>query len=554
MIPNVKSIRILSLMNRTHFLNPRVTSLIIWGKLSVLISVALLLGVGAAVGRSSAYAAQVSPLLNADPACSRLAAIDFSTTQDAPFLVTSASISGEVGKGAYCRVTGYVMPEITFEIRLPLSDWNHKFILVGNGGWAWHKDGNRCIGPVARGYACIVGDAGHQTNGGLWMQGAAQPKIDWGYRATHVTTVAGKALTQDFYGDAPKLSLMLGCSTGGYQALVEAQRFPWDFAGIVALAPDIDEGDLSMRTTWAARQLIDADDQPVFSKHDLEVLHQGALHACDTLDGVRDAIIGDPQACHFDPRDVLCGDGRDPSACLSERQVAAATRIYQGPRTSSGAQISTAGPFPGSEMGWPNMLEDVKFADNYFRFALADLPRDGFPASKFDFDTDYKRLGLGGEFIDSNPDLRHFRDAGGKLIMVQGGNDVTEQAHAALDYYEMVERVSGGRQATQAFARLFLVPGMSHCSGGDGAFVIDYLTPIDEWVGEDRAPGRLVGAHVPEWVDGEGAVGYEGGMLPLPANIHATFTRPIYPYPLYARYSGHGDANDAGSFVPAERR
>ena len=522
--------------------------------LALFIFIASIFGICAPAGRSYAQVAVGETPADTSSTCSRLPTIDFTKTQDAPFLVTSASVTAQDGQAAYCRVTGYVMPEITFELRLPIANWNHKFILFGSGGWASNKVTARCRAPVERGYACIVGDAGHQTNGGLWMQAAAQTKIDWGYRATHVTALAGKALTRAFYGDAPRLSLMMGCSTGGYQALVEAQRFPWDFAGIVAIAPDIDESDLSMRTTWAARQLVGADGRPIFATHDLEILHQAALRACDMLDGVRDGIIGVPQACRFDPRKVLCSNGRNSADCLSERQVAAATRIYQGPRTSSGAPLSTAGPFPGSEMEWPNILEDVKFADNYFRFALADLPHDGFPASRFDFDQDYKRLGLGGEFISSNPDLRRFRNAGGKLLMVQGGNDVTEQAHAELDYYEMVERVSGGHQATQTYTRLFLVPGMNHCSGGDGAFVIDYLTAIDRWAGEGQAPERLVAAHVPEWVNGEGAVGYEGGMEPLGPDTHVTFTRPVYPYPLYAKYSGHGDVNDAANFVPAEQR
>ena len=197
-------------------------------------------------------------------------------------------------------------------------------------------------------------------------------------------------------------------------------------------------------------------------------------------------------------------------------------------------------------MGWPDILEDVKFADNYFRFALAESPLDGFPADKFDYDEDYKRLGLGGTFVDSNPDLRKFAQAGGKLIIVQGGNDVTEQAHAAIDYYQMVERVMGGAGPTQAFARLFVVPGMNHCSGGDGAFAIDHLAAIQAWVG-GTAPAALIGAHVPAWEDLNVAV--REGLTAPPPGTTVTFTRPAYPYPLHAEYSGHGDVNDAGSFV-----
>jgi feruloyl esterase len=477
--------------------------------------------------------------------CRTLADADFSRTRDAPFTVLTAEVVSDDGPRPYCKVLGYAIPEISFEMRLPLDGWNQGFVLLGSGGWASHKFTFLCKQPLASGYACIAGDAGHQLNGGLWMQSDARTKIDWGYRATHAVTLAGKALAQAFYGTAPKTSLMMGCSTGGYQALVEAQRFPWDFNGIVAIAPDIDEGDLSMRTAWAAHHLVSADGKPIFTTADLAILHAAALTACDRSDGLRDGIIGDPIACRFDPAVTLCKPGRT-TGCLSSAQVAAAAAIYGGPKTSKGGPISTAGPFPGSEMGWPDILEDVKFADNYFRFALTDSPLDGFPAAKFDYDADYKRLGLGGTFVDSNPDLRKFAQAGGKLIIVQGGNDVTEQAHASIDYYQMVERVMGGTEATQTFARLFVVPGMTHCSGGDGAFAIDYLAAIGSWI-DGKPTVALIGAHVPAWQDKNVAI--REGLTAPPPGVTATFTRPVFAYPLHARYSGQGDVSNAANFV-----
>ena len=486
-----------------------------------------------------------------DARCAALAQNDFATTRDAPFTITSVAVASEDAPSPYCKVEGYVAPEISFEVRLPLAGWNHGFVLAGSGGWANAKFTFLCKEPLAKGYACLAGDSGHSHGQGLWMQANPQTKIDWGYRATHVKGLAGKAVIQAFYGDPPKLSLMLGCSTSGYQGLVEAQRFPWDFAGIVAVAPDIDEGDLNMRTAWAARNFRGDDGRSLFATADLEVLHQAALRACDLSDGVSDGIIGDPVGCRFDPRTVACGGDRD-MGCLSQRQVAAAIRIYAGPTTSTGERLSTAGPFPGSEQGWPDFLEDVKFSDGLFRFALADSPRDGVAAARFDFDEDYKRLGLLGTFVSSNPDLRRFQQAGGKLMIVQGGNDVTEQAHASIDYYQMVERVSGGRAATQQFARLFIVPGMNHCSGGDGAFAIDYLTAMERWAADGQAPAVLVGAHVSK---GEpGSRGTLDGLTLPPVGARVTFTRPIFPYPSYAKYNGHGDVNAAQSFHATEGR
>lgn len=483
--------------------------------------------------------------------CRNLRTFDFSATRDASFMVTSAALVESGRPVPYCKVEGYVVPEIAFEMRLPLSGWNRGFVLVGSGGWANRKSTSLCDEPLRKGYACIAGDAGHQLGGGLWMQSDPQAKIDWGYRATHVKAIAGKTLVKAFYGDPATTSLMIGCSTGGYQGLVEAQRFPWDFTGIVAIAPDIDEGDLGMRTAWAARHLVAPDGRPMFSPADLALLHRAALDACDGSDGLRDGVVGDPLACRFDPATVRCKQAQ-ASTCLSAEQVAAAASIYAGPTSSTGQRLSTRGPFTGSELMWPNILEDVSFAQNFFRFALADSSRDGFGADRLDFDEDYKRLGLAGTFISSNPDLRRFDQAGGKLIIVQGGTDVTEQGPATIDYYQMVERVSGGRPATQAFARLFVVPGMNHCSGGNGAFAVGWFAAMEHWVKDGQAPDSLVAAHVPAWADGE--TGIEAGMTSPTSKEKVTFTRPVYPFPFYARYLGHGDVNNAKNFGPALSR
>jgi feruloyl esterase len=488
-----------------------------------------------------AHAAEGSPV-----ACTALARADFTHTLDAPFTVTAASVVTAKVERPYCRAKGSVVPNISFELRLPISGWNHGFVLVGSGGWATEKFLFLCKEPLRRGYACIAADAGHAAGHGEWLQGNAQAKIDWGYRATHVTALAGKALVTAFYGAPPGRSLMLGTSTGGYQGLVEAQRYPRDFQGIVAVSPDIDEAGLAMRTLWTARNLTGDGGRPLFAAGDLGLLHKAALSACDLTDGVRDGVIGDPLGCRFDPHTVACKRG-EGTGCLSARQADAAARIYSGPTTSTGESLAAGGLLPGSELGWPEVADDT-FPDEFFSNALADRPEDTMRAAQFDFDLDHQRLGLAGTFISSNPDLRRFKQAGGKLILVQGGHDTVEQPRVLVDYYETVERVIGSRPATQAFARLFIVPGMNHTTGGDGAFAIDYLSAIERWVADGQAPAMLIASHVPEWATGN--AGMVAGLTAPAAGQDATFTRPVYPYPLRAKYTGRGDPNNYRRFHP----
>lgn len=497
--------------------------------------------------------------------CSALLSMDFSHIEDAPLQLTDArAIAASRKSPAYCRVRGYIWPQVGIEMHLPLAHWNGKFMEVGDGGWGGEMYLFLCRGPLRRGYACIASDMGHEgkTGLGLWAEDNPDARADWGFRATHVTALAGRALVHAFYGKAPAKSYMYGCSTGGYQGLVESQRFPWDFDGIVAIAPDADsEADVSMRQVWMFRNLFDAAGKPLFSTSDLELLHRAALRACDMGDGVKDGIIGNPFSCRFDPAVLTCRPGR-ARGCLSARQVTAARNIYAGPHTSSGAAISTRGVFPGSEMDWatePGAGEEVS---EFFKYILYwPAPGSGWTLDDFNFDRDYKRLGIGAEYTDDNPDLRRFKAAGGKLIVAQGGNDGLEIPGAIFDYYQAVERAMGGRRATLDFFRLFLVPGMRHCSAGDGAFAVDYLTYLEAWVERGQPPGMMVGAHVetPYLLDhGPDKTGSVRDRVwsaafrltyPLGPDVPVAFTRPLYPYPAYARYRGKGDPNDAHNFV-----
>jgi hypothetical protein len=504
----------------------------------------------------------------AQAACKALTGQNFSHLQDAALQLTGASVVVASDKTpAYCRVTGYVWPQVGIEMHLPLSTWNGKFMEVGDGGFGGEMYLFLCDGPVRRGYACIASDMGHTgaTHLGQWGENNVQAQMDWGFRATHVTALAGRALVQAFYLRPPSRSYMYGCSTGGYQGLVESQRFPWDFDGIVAIAPDADsEADISMRQVWKFRQLLDAQGKPLFTSADLELLHSAALAACDMDDGVKDGIISNPLACRFDPGVLACDSRRD-ARCLTPAQITAARKIYQGPTTSAGVRISTRGVFPGSEMDWSTDADASAEVSEFFKYLLyRPAPGSAWRIPDFDFEHDYQRLGLGAMYTDNNPDLRRFKGAGGKLLVAQGGYDGLEIPGAIFDYYETVERTMGGRAATMDFFRLFLVPGMRHCSAGDGAFAVDYLTYLESWVEQGRAPAVMVGAHVDtNYLLGQ--VAEEAGSprdrvwsaafhltYPLDPAIPVTFTRSFYPYPTYAKYTGKGDPNDARNFAPTD--
>jgi Tannase and feruloyl esterase len=418
-----------------------------------------------------------------------------------------------------------------------------------------------------RGYACIASDMGHQgaSDDVLWASNNLQAQIDFGFRATHVATLAGKAIAERFYGKSPDKSYFVGCSTGGYQGVTEAQRFPWDFDGILAGAPDIDESGANLRALWTARSSVDGAGQPLLTREILRLVHQAALARCDKDDGVKDGIIGNALGCDFDPRELVCRDGKTRD-CLTAPQAEAVYRLYSGPMTSKGSSISTGGLPRGSELLWATSASPQGI-EQYFRHGISGFTADrAWKYTDFDFDGDYKRFGMAAYYDNSNPDLRRFKRAGGKLIIYQGGNDSVDLPGPVVDYYETVEKTLGGRAATQNFFRLFLVPGMNHCTGGDGAFAIDYLTHLEAWVELGRAPDKMIGAHVSndyllaqpsqaEWAQTREeklwAAAF-GSRLPLDPSIPVSFTRPIYPYPLRAIYPGHGNPNDAASFVPTD--
>jgi feruloyl esterase len=489
--------------------------------------------------------------------CAALAGADFGALPDAPTQVLAAKAVAAAGDvPAYCMVQGYVTPNVGFELRLPQDGWNGKFIHQGCGGWCGSlSHALACDGVVRRGYACVVTDMGHKSTAldGKWAYNNLQAEVDFGFRATHVTTLAGKAITAAYYGSAPKRAYFTGCSTGGRQGLLEAQRFPYDFDGIVSGAPVVDETGDAVVLLWAVKSLHDANGKALLGSRELRQVHEAVIARCDLNDGVRDGLIGDPRACDFDPHTLACSHPGAPQQCLSDVQADAVAAVYAGPRDSAGRPISIAHAYPGSELNWiNNYVRDggqpsiyAGFMTEMFRYLnFSPDPGPGWQMNQFDWDRDYRRIAVMEMLYNAqNPDLRKFKAAGGKIIAYQGWADQSVLPSWVIDYYETAERTMGGRAATQDFFRLFTLPGVNHCVGGEGADQVDYLGYLDAWVEQGKAPDSLLAAHI----DVEPGLAAFLVRHPIdPARV--VFSRPLFPYPLRTVYSGKGDPAAAASY------
>jgi feruloyl esterase len=446
---------------------------------------------------------------------------------------------------AFCRVAGTILAtaesDIRFELWLP-ENWNGKFLQTGNGGAAGAIVYESLVDPLLRGYAVANTDTGHQGGGGdfAWAVGQPQRLVDYQYRAVHELTVVGKAITARHYGRPADKSYWVGCSTGGRQGLKEAQRYPEDYDGIVAGAP---------ASNWSALMGLSISIQRNIGEGGLAadklgVLKEAAIAACDADDGVADRVITNFAACDFDPASLQCG-AAPADQCLSPAEVAAAQRIYAGVVDGSG-QVVMRGTGPGSEPLWAAYASpQFAIGTNYFRNVIVN-DASWSPAT-FDVDRDLARA----EAVDNgaakamNPDLSEFVDRGGKLITYHGTTDGLIPYGNSVNYHEAVVEELGARK-TDGSVRLYLVPGMDHCSGGEGAFAVDWLTPLERWVegGEER--GALAAAHPAAPVGPPGAP-------PAPASTPFTpFTRPVCPYPEVPTYRGTGDVTDAASFACIE--
>ncbi|HVZ20208.1 MAG TPA: tannase/feruloyl esterase family alpha/beta hydrolase [Vicinamibacterales bacterium] len=431
---------------------------------------------------------------------------------------------------AFCRVQATLRPssdsDIHMEVWLPAAGWNGKFEEVGNGGWVGSVDTNAMAAALRRGYAAAGSDLGHQGGGGPWM---ANPEklIDFGYRATHETAVKAKAIVAAFYGNAPRLSYFQGCSAGGRQALKEAQQFPADFDGIIAGSPALDTTGRAAFAIWVAQNTHKTEGSFI-PREKFPVIHEAALAACDARDGVKDGVITDPRSCRFDPAVLTCKAG-DAASCLTPAQVETAKTMYEplrNPRTK--AEIFP-GFEPGSELGWTTMGSPQPFilGAQMFEFMLYKNPQWDYKTVDFDRDMAAVDKIEGGHINAKQTDLSAFIARGGKMIQYHGWADPQISPASSVEYYEAALKANKGR--LQDDYRLFMVPGMNHCGGGDGPASFDMLTALEHWVEQKQAPASIPAAHL------------EGGKPDR--------TRILCPHPQVATYKGSGDPNDASNFV-----
>lgn len=462
---------------------------------------------------------------------------------------------------SFCRVVAEAKPsadsDIRIEVWMPASGWNGNFRGEGNGGFAGGIGYGSMALAVKQGLATAGTDTGH-TGTVLqagWALNHPQKVIDFGYHAIHKMTLTAKTLIKAFYGRRPEYSYFTSCSDGGREALMEAQRFPGDYDGILAGAPANNWTHLFAAAAWDAKVL----DSPggFIPSSKLPAISKAVLAACDAQDGLADGLVTDPRRCNFDPSVLLC-KGADSNSCLTERQVAALKKIYAGPHDSNGHQIYP-GLAPGGEQDWAGWVMGSKpgasllgkFAVQYFANMVCEQPDWNLRSFRLDQSTRLADQKTARALDAINPNLKPFMRRGGKLIIYQGWSDPAVPALGTIDYYQSVVAKLGQRE-TNSFLRLFMVPGMGHCGGGPGPNYFgqdgdaqsndpqrNIYAAIEQWVEKDVAPSRII------------ATKYAKDSK---AQEDILVTRPLCPYPQVARYKGTGNTNKAANFVCSAER
>lgn len=451
------------------------------------------------------------------------------------------------GLPEFCEVQATLTPTSDSEIKvvvwLPAKNWNGKFVGIGNGVWAGQLSISQMVQPLSRGYATATTDTGHTGNGmsGEFAVGHPEKLVDFGHRAVHEMTVTAKAAIKAYYGAAPTHSLWNSCSTGGRQGVMSAYRYPEDYDVISAMAPANPMSDLMTQSMFAGyyppRTPENTLTPPV-----LQLINRAAIKVCDKDDGVEDGIISRPDACGFDPATIACKPG-ESEGCLSSGQLETIRNIYRGiVDPTTGAQI-----LPGWPIGSEVQLSFIISAPQPFPVALTYFELLVHGGEQWDWKTmDYARevyvsREYGGHILDVPSDgLGPFFARGGKLLLSHGWTDGLIPATNAVKFYRGLYHSLPLAQA-QNQLRLFMVPGMDHCSGGPGASQFDTLAIIDEWATTGVAPNRLVATR-----------GGPGGAPAMPgAPTPDPISRPLCPYPLYPAYSGEGDEASEASFTCA---
>jgi len=455
-------------------------------------------------------------------------------------IASATTVAATADTPAYCRVTGLIQPEVRFEVNLP-AEWNGRLYMFGNGGYAGETiDGlprqNTARRALARGFVAVQTNTGHDaTIEPLGTFGASPQKVlDYAFRAVHVTAVTAKAIAQAYYASAPKHAYWDGCSTGGRQGLISAQRFPDDFDGILAGAPVLNFSGTMIAYAQYQKALAAA---PLTAAA-IKTVAEAVLAKCDAIDGLKDGIIDDPRRCSFTPAADIprCPGDVSASGCLTSGEIHTVEAIY-APVQRAGAPF-----FPGwvlgAEAGWTPWFTSptgkgiqFNFGETYLKYLAFGRPNPAYDWLTFDLNADLDKIQMSRTLLDAtDPDLSRFKARGGKMITYFGWADPALNPMMGVGYYESVTKTTPG---TLDFYRLFLVPGMQHCGGGTGTSTFDAFTPLVKWVEKGTSPETIPAARV---VDGK-----------------AVRTRPLCPYPQAAVYRGSGSADDAANFSCAAR-
>ena len=480
------------------------------------------------------------------------------------------SVAATEALPAHCRVRGVVNRAIRFEVTLP-DDWNDRMMFTAVGGGAGVIGDTTSL--LARGFAMASTDTGHEIEEGNAYLRQPEALLDYAYRGVHLATQASKRIIAQYYGREADRAYLQGCSNGGRAALLEAERFPADYDGIIAGAPAFRFQEF---LPWmvAVHNLQDA--HPL-TKDAFTVLDDASRGACDAADGVEDGVINDPRTCKIDVDALVCGEGREspqpgepeggtpsqespqpgepeggtPSqnrGCLTAGQAETARFIY-GDMVDEDGNVLSPGVPPGAESSgdwglWLLGAEQFSGMGDNLREMLSILLRHDptFDVADFDPVRDQDHIADAMAPFDVTGDLRDFRDRGGKILMYQGWNDFPLRPQRAIDYLAALDQATGGPEQTAEFFRLFMVPGMVHCAGGPGPWQTDYVDPIVKWTEEGEAPERLVATHPAE---------------PTPMfhlnpsrepEASREFTRPLCVYPKLGLYRGEGDPDHESSF------
>lgn len=439
----------------------------------------------------------------------------------------------------FCRISASISPtvgsRIKIEVWLP-SLWNGKFFGFGGGGF----EGSYAIAnivlrrQVGEGYAGVVTDAGHDAGGDpKWALNQPQKIIDFGHRANHLGAVVAKAVVANYYGQPAKLGYFHGCSNGGRDALMLAQRYPGDYDAIAVGAPAN-----SFTARLAAFSQMGLDFATPAGKSlvpKLKLLNDAALAKCDTLDGVSDGVIERPNLCPLDPAELQCKSGSTSASCLSAPEVALARKMYRGTVGSNGKLIMS-GFSVGSELKWTPPPANENMGTALYRYMVYNDPN--WPADSFKLDRDYAAgLKKMGPILDSTePDVRSFLRRGGKLLMYHGWNDTAIPPGNSLRYYSQMLKTVGRENARNV--RLFMMPGVDHCGDGRGPDYVNFVDGLDRWRESGVAPEQLIA----EKHDNKLAFYSQ-----MPTKV--VRSRPICAWPKAALYKGTGSTDDAANFV-----